>query len=1320
LTVKTVSNCKICLLSFGPFGPELTNAWNGIGNAREQIANKLKRAGLNKTDIALLFSRVTLEQVDENIVSDNVHRFLATEPLLGGQPEHAAVILHHWLYGAAERRKRITYADLISKLSEVGRYLHARVGYWRDWFSVIEPLDNTAEPDLQNERLSDQFQQGMSARFEHILADCDVPRRHWLERITLGFSKENVVVIHGASGQGKSALAYRWLHDETPNHWRFQIRLIDTRRDALQIATILSSHAQAVEAPMTIFIDVRPGDNAWPELVQELARLAQIRVLVTIREEDWRRATLSGAAIAFTDIALNLEQAEARNIYQLLTQPAESARFLSFEDAWNRFIGSANNDGPLMEFVYLLTQTETLRERLKQQVDAIRDEVRVGVFNPAELRLLALVVFASSLGARLNVTEVRKMLALPDLGRSIERLEREYLVRIRDEGLLLDGLHPLRSQHLTDILCDDITFDARELALECLDLIPAEDVEIFLLHLATRHTSLMNSFVEHIYHWQSKTWAAHGAVLRALLWWGVYQYVDQLSELVEEIRSQHSHSWLVMLDLDIAGLNPPHGTAVWRGLDFFAEEKKMRLQSFLDRQPPKALALAPAHHWIKSIPSRPTSPSTEGDWAAVAELSYWAGHWSIDAPVCSWLSSIELDQTLDHLPLQMIAALLLGRWELEGELFSPWLERRRGQITERFGKETDTAWIEDQNGTVRAHFLVSWTEITGGEQAHPNEEDKQKDRLHLEAIQRVSLLRGLYPDRLGYGYQGYGHQIPLMLHDSTTKTSIKPEGLPSPWPVRLNGILTGLIEWRYRSVEWTDYILQIWSFREDMLTVMQNLRRAFVAHFRNKQKRQTVIKHLNLGDWDSLKHTIDVGIPLPRQAVDEWGFVSEGKESNKREDSSPLESGFAITPLRRFIKSQFDLFLGLGHFLGQSMPHLCLDCSHGKASIELSRSLIATKLDESGDKLISPRLVSYNLAEAISALPRFQREFRRHFGNRMPVNQLDEQDRREIRTLEAVLSLWNAYLAQPTVHWSEPERRATAIAQHPINQVFRHIENALRSLEADGIKAVILKKLGEWEDAPALWITFDSDDPLQVLGAVALAKPILRQCVSDVGLNEEQTRALERRWHHVVIAPLFEGLSYDQQVRLFPIRRLTARETSSDFEWLDDVPRPVSDEVWKRTNLRCWSNAFLEEAKMLMQTIGRFKALTDHLSGWLRLARVEDADSRVLQNYLDCYKDEWSGIVQALIDSLDGLTKKFINLSPEEQQQRTYLTGAIVKISDHHHQWLPPGLERGETVMSIDGCEAWLSMVASLIDELHSVSILMLIDSMLQAAKAKG
>ena len=147
-----------------------------------------------------------------------------------------------------------------------------------------------------------------------------------------------------------------------------------------------------------------------------------------------------------------LEEPEAREIYRMLERPGESARFLSFEDAWRRFVGSAGDEGPLMELVYLVTRTETLRERLKQQVDAIRDAALESQASKAALDLLAAVSFASALGARIDVASLRESSPGQDVGRIVERLEKEYLVRRLDQGLQLDGLHPVRSHVLADDL----------------------------------------------------------------------------------------------------------------------------------------------------------------------------------------------------------------------------------------------------------------------------------------------------------------------------------------------------------------------------------------------------------------------------------------------------------------------------------------------------------------------------------------------------------------------------------------------------------------------------------------------------------------------------------------------------------------------------------------------------------------------------------------------------------------------------------------------------------------------------------------------------
>lgn len=383
------------------------------------------------------------------------------------------------------------------------------------------------------------------------------------------------------------------------------------------------------------------GDSAGPalrgfrlQILYTLARLTEPQTAL--------QATLCPEGIE--DLAISDDQGVLREAIQvkghtapltlseLLDRPAKPAPFLSFDDAWRHFVGSAGNAGPLMEFVYLVTRTETLRERLKQQVDAIRDAAIEGTASGAGLRVLALVSFASALGARLNVAALRDNIAGVDLGRIVERLEREYLVRRLDQDLLLDGLHPVRSRLLADILCDGMTFDPQELAQRCLGLIAATDTEVFLLHLATRYAYLMPTMVQHLDRWQPQTWTAIGGVLRALLWWGARQYVDQISGLISEIQHTHGKAWVVILNLDLADLLPPNGTAVWKQFDFMGQEKKAVFQSLLDLQPPKAVALEPARHWLAALPNQPAAPTTEGDFARTSRPS----------PTCSAVSITSL------------------------------------------------------------------------------------------------------------------------------------------------------------------------------------------------------------------------------------------------------------------------------------------------------------------------------------------------------------------------------------------------------------------------------------------------------------------------------------------------------------------------------------------------------------------------------------------------------------------------------------------------------------------------------------------------------
>ena len=168
--------------------------------------------------------------------------------MTAGDPSSGFSLLLAWLYSAAEHKEKITKQDLINKISAVGKYLAERAAHHQEWHKSIKPLiekDQTAQKEI----LAEQFYKGVSSRFSHIQAGLDIVRTEHIDKIWQAFQDgHKTVVVHGASGQGKTTLAYRYLHDFIPDEWCFQINFIDNRKHAEAIALAIADHLSVFNA----------------------------------------------------------------------------------------------------------------------------------------------------------------------------------------------------------------------------------------------------------------------------------------------------------------------------------------------------------------------------------------------------------------------------------------------------------------------------------------------------------------------------------------------------------------------------------------------------------------------------------------------------------------------------------------------------------------------------------------------------------------------------------------------------------------------------------------------------------------------------------------------------------------------------------------------------------------------------------------------------------------------------------------------------------------------------------------------------------------
>jgi len=740
--LRTNSQLEVSIVSFGTMNREF-RAFQVDGSERKIVANKLREhKNLSEKDINNLLTKIRPVLVDEANLANRIQAILG-ESIMGTDPESAFDLLTFWLYICAENKEKITRHDVIEKANNVGRYLTERATHYQEWFTSIVPIEDE-DIQTQKEELSDEFYQGIAARYSHILADLDVQRPEKLQEIAKKFSEKRVVIVHGASGQGKTTLAYRYLRDFFPDKWRFQVQLTESRTHALRIARALLGHVDAINIPVVVYLDVSSSDNGWPELVKQLSFHRNIHVLVTIREEDLQRANISGTEFQFLGVELTFERTEAQEIYRSLSEKHVPDALLSFQEAWRRFGG----EGPLMEFVYLVTKGNSLRERLSQQVRYLKDEVREGRMQQAELELLKLVSVASAYEAHLKVKPLVKHLNLAVPDRTLELLEKEYLLRQSADGSLVYGLHPLRSAILVDLLTDTTLSPWSESACTCISYLYEPDVETFLLYGFSRRQEDAKHLLAFLETYQPDQWIAIAGVTRALLWLGIREYIDTNQQLIQDVFKDLGPGWYIVLDFDIADAIQGSGTSMWKSLGYLlSQEGQQRIEAFQARQTDKIQIFSHARTWLSLRTQKPVAAASVADWSGMAESLFWLGRFGIQWPVAEWISDEDLEKILDSLPINVLADLIVGLFYGYGVVFLSWLGRHRIKLVDRFRRETQTVVLEDDGQKLTVHFIVALEQSVTSQPDTEQDTQDIEDPLHREAIQRIELLRRLLPDR---------------------------------------------------------------------------------------------------------------------------------------------------------------------------------------------------------------------------------------------------------------------------------------------------------------------------------------------------------------------------------------------------------------------------------------------------------------------------------------------------------------------------------------------------------------------------------------------
>lgn len=521
--IRQYPNVKLRLISF-----------NGISHKLEdvkQLSSYLKGDSLVRRELIQdILDSFVPESITEEYLLDAIINELKSE-YSAFTPNVEIKYLLQWIYTLAESRSRFTLTDLHTQILSFRRVLNAEsTAVGQLGIRVKRLFVDSAENILDIESLNAGFRKGISVSPHHISANLDIRRQKWLDKIEQTFESYNTVVVHGASGQGKSALCYRYAHDYYS--FAFEITNLLNQNIAEVIATLEEISAE-LRVPVLIYFDVKPSERTWLEVVRELSRHKNVHVLISIREEDWNsNSNVIDRITEYGDIQLELSEEEAKALYKVTCPTTPLCRFY---DIWENL----GEDVPLLEYLYSINHETTLRSMLESQYNGL---------STLQKKIVSYIVIPNYLDSTVSEEALYEFDEVDpiELSSNLSDLMDEYFVNINGN---LEGLHPVRTEILKDIITRDNPATLFTIGKRWIGKLSINNLDRYIINLF-RNGIELGSIIQTIASLPVINAKTCYNIVIALLWKSCSDYVDTNRDKIDELREiiGPAYSWFIPIN----------------------------------------------------------------------------------------------------------------------------------------------------------------------------------------------------------------------------------------------------------------------------------------------------------------------------------------------------------------------------------------------------------------------------------------------------------------------------------------------------------------------------------------------------------------------------------------------------------------------------------------------------------------------------------------------------------------------------------------------------------------------------------------------------
>ncbi|MBN1136482.1 MAG: hypothetical protein JXM73_07845, partial [Anaerolineae bacterium] len=541
------------------------------------------------------------------------------------------------------------------------------------------------------------------------------------------------------------------------------------------------------------------------------------------------------------------------------------------------------------------------------------------------------------------------------------------------------------------------------------------------------------------------------------------------------------------------------------------------------------------------------------------------------------------------------------------------------------------------------------------------------DPFHNETMQRIRLIRKLFPGHEAYASHGYGHRLGGLespFDDSTDKEGIPAAWLPPLWPVRLNAIATGLALYRFRPETWPEYVDQVLDTRRFVLTCLNQLLLGLNRYLQRNTPTNLFGGNVDAEQWDHCRTLLGGGSPLPKCAVDPWGLAHEGLDTSALPQEQTGSQAIALLRYKPYLRAWRDYTFSLAAFFQQA-PHVMVTTYRaGKlpaGSPEKARAL--DLLHKHGVKTELANLSTDNLFEAQTKLPRYQRRFDALFGSLGGEEALPKE---EVGLVGRVWQMWYYFAHRPAQMWALPQKQIPNEITIEQDQLEKGIRQEIAHLTSPDLHVTVLPMESGWEDTSALWLRMDLEHPTKTYTAFTELVQALRRAIGHVEFQKLGYYIVERNWPYIVIVPVVQGRMFRPFAwRLHTLSTILARKDADEATWIY-VPKPIPSENWAELGLVLWEHEDLELANRLSDAVGELSFLAARVSDLRNIPALTEPGLRAVQMHLEKQSKAISQQLQTVFDTIAAMADRFGHLTEQDRESRPQLTEAVAGLVELH------------------------------------------------------